>query len=439
MSTTSVTLALSASDQTAAAVQTARGRFVALRESIRSALISATKESDKFGASMSRWQRLGANIFLIRSIASGALAFARSLDAATAPIRRVFSEMHELTDRATEVGAKAADVRRLSAAFEELGVKHAGVEDVVRLMNYMQKATGDTGVDGLKRHLSAIAGITDATERAAELTRVFGKEGIRLGFLLRKGPDAFKDALDGMMAAMPGMSDGAIEAASQIDKGFAWIARDIKNSWTNLVAEMVQKWTGDLGPNVELGLALMWVDVKKWFNKVTTYVGAAFLDLWDGIIHPFDGIPSHNLDDAKALMPEIDAAAEEVKEELRRSFAAADILAGPKDELGDIADIGVAAAAKISDAWKGAGAILSGSYEAVKVQALRAFGAAGKAVTAARDSLRGSSVVSSASSASASSQDRNLSNILARLADLLTVQREGWTNVQGALDAVRTV
>lgn len=113
MSTTSVTLAITASDQSAAAVQTAQGRFVDLKESVRSAFVQATKKSDKFGASMSRWQRLGANVFLFRSIASGAIAAARSIAAATAPIRNFLSQMHELTDRADEVGASASDILRL--------------------------------------------------------------------------------------------------------------------------------------------------------------------------------------------------------------------------------------------------------------------------------------------------------------------------------------
>ena len=100
----------------------------------------------------------------------------------------------------------------------------------------------------------------------------------------------------------------------------------------------------------------------------------------------------------------------------------------------------LAAASRISDAWKGAGAVLAGSYEAVKLQALRSFGVVGGAVKSARDAIRGgSSATASASSPAASQDSRNLASILTRLADLLTVQRDGWNNLESALGAMETV
>lgn len=487
MSTTGITIQMNAVDQTTSVLAAVRGRFVALQQSIseRSAMIEGSGER-----ALSGWEKFGARIIGIRYAFSSLYAISSRL---SAPFRRVAAEMHELTDRATEVGAKASDIQRLTAAFDELGVKHAGLEDVVRMLNFMQKSTGDRGVEGLRRHLAAIAEIGDSTQRAAELTRVFGREGIRLEFLLRKGPDAFLSALDRVMAAMPAMSESAIQAASQVDKGFAWISRDIKNGWNDLIAGMIQSWTGDLGGNVELELALLWEDFKGWFERIRNYAAATCLFLWDVARNMFVGLPKGLWESLKLMGSMVaefgrqfwdmitggtfdtSALAEKLREGLEKigskvsfgdwfanaadenaavarnvertkrkileAFSAADALGeGAGGTLFDeIADAGVSAAAKISNAWKGTGAILAGSYEAVKLQALRAFGAAGGAAKFARDAIRGGASPAATSRPSESKEAKSLASILSRLAELLDVQRNGWGSIESVLGALETV
>ena len=83
MATTGITIQLNAVDQTAAAVEAARGRFVAMQQSIsaRSATIS---ESGK--KALSGWEEFGARIIGIRYAFQSISAIAMR---ATEPFRRL--------------------------------------------------------------------------------------------------------------------------------------------------------------------------------------------------------------------------------------------------------------------------------------------------------------------------------------------------------------
>jgi hypothetical protein len=489
MATTGITIQLNAVDRTSAVVETARGRFVAMQESIRTAQATFSPKDGK--KQLGFWQTLSGRLIGVRFAAQSAAAI---LSRVSAPFRRVLSDMHELTDRADEVGASASDILRLSGAFGKLGIKNAGVEDITHLFNLMRKSTGDSGVDGFKRQMSAIAGIADETERAKELTRVFGRDGIRLWNLAAHGPEAFKRTVENAMAAVTAMSEESIQTASQVHKGFVWIADDIKGKWDEAVASIVRKFTGDLGGTIEMQMALWWANFKASCERFNATVGSLVLFVYDAIKElvtysikaqwnliktlagtaaefgkqfwnlvtggDFDvgpvverlkrGLaeaPKFKLDmdgsEYQGMIDAIDERQREEEERIRAHFAEK-LDSGPIKDFEDIQAAGVAAASRISDAWKGAGAVLAGSYEAVKLQALRSFGvvggAVGGAVKSARDAIRGgSSATASASSPAASQDSRNLASILTRLADLLTVQRDGWNNLESALGAMETV
>ncbi len=288
MSTTGITVALNAVDQTGAAIQTAQGRFVAFRQSVETALVRATKSSDKFGDSMSRWQRFGANMFLFRNAIMAVHAATIKL---TEPILRVTREMHELTDRAMETGSSASGIMALSNAFDELGVKNHDIESVTRTLNAMRKNTGDLGVDGFVRQMKAIASVGDETQRATELTRVFGKEGVRLEFLLRKGPEAFEKSLRDCMNIMPQLSEASIRTASEVDKGFEWIKRDASAKWKEMVLDMIKLFTGDMPDGIEAGIAIAWEQLKGFFKRLSLYLAQVGLIVYETCKALFIGIP----------------------------------------------------------------------------------------------------------------------------------------------------
>lgn len=288
MSTTGITVALNAVDQTGAAIQTAQGRFVAFRQSVETALVKATKSSDKFGDSMSRWQRFGANMFLLRN---AIMAVHTATIKLTEPILRVTREMHELTDRAMETGSSASGIMALSNAFNELGVKNHDIESVTRTLNAMRKNTGDLGVDGFVRQMKSIAAIGDETQRVTELTRVFGKEGIRLEFLLRKGPAAFEEALRDCMDILPQLDEASIQTASEVDKGFEWIKRDVSSKWKEMVLDMIKLFTGDMPDGVEAGIAIAWERFKGALRKFQALLGIFGIVVYEAFKSVFVRLP----------------------------------------------------------------------------------------------------------------------------------------------------
>lgn len=288
MSTTGITVALNAVDQTGAAIQTAQGRFVAFRQSVETALVRATKSSDKFGDSMSRWQRFGANMFLLRNAIMAVHAATIKL---TEPILRVTREMHELTDRAIETGSSASGIMTLSNAFDELGVKNHDIESVTRTLNAMRKNTGELGVDGFVRQMKSIAAIGDETQRVTELTRVFGKEGVRLEFLLRKGPAAFEKSLRGCLAILPQFKEAAIQTASEVDKGFEFVRRDFSAEWKKAVLGVVRLFTGPMQDGIEAGIAIAWEQFKAFFRRLGLYMAEFSFVVWNVIKGAFVGIP----------------------------------------------------------------------------------------------------------------------------------------------------
>ena len=484
MATTGITIQLNAVDQTAAAVEAARGRFVAMQQSIsaRSATIS---ESGK--KALSGWEQFGARIIGIRYAFQSISAIAMR---ATEPFRRLTSEMHELTDRADEIGASASDILRLSGAFGKLGIKNAGIEDITRLFNFMRKNTGDAGVEGFKRQMAAIAGIADETERAKELTRVFGREGVRLWSLAANGPEAFRRTVENAMATVTVMSDHSIRTASQTHKAFAWVAADVKSKWDGVLSWWLERLTG-VGENAEMQVALWWSNFKASAERLNATVGSILGFIKDGVVQlvrfnilstwnviktiggiaaefgkqfwdlitggDFDtgpivarlkrGIaemPKFELDMSgtvyQGMIDAIDERQREEEEAIRAHFADK-IGAGPAREFEELESAGVSAGRAISNAFAGVGHVMAGTAEALKLTLLHGRDSAGglrSAVAAARSAVSGSQPASRAA-APASQDSRNIASLLSRLTDLLSVQRDGWAVVGTTLSGLEVV
>lgn len=484
---TGITMQLGATDQTSAAIGSARNRFRAFGESLRETGRRTSADARRHATtSLTAWEKFGARLIGLRYGLQSAVAM---VSQASEPIRRVLSDMHELSDRAAEVGASSAGLQRLTMALGELGVKHADLESVTKMMNYMRKSTGEVGVEGFRRQAAYLASITDESKRAAEATRIFGREGVRLGGLLRAGPEAFLRAIDDMMAAMPGMSNEAIRAASDVDKGFTWIARDISGAWQGMVAEIVEAMTGGLGDNVEMGLALLWEDFKGWFERIRNYAAATCLFLWDVVRNLFVGIPKGLWETlklmgsmatefgrqfwdmitggtfdtsalAKTLRDGLERigsqisfgdwfenaadenaavirATERAKAKIREAFSSADELGSSREALEDIEDVGTSAARSVSDAWRGTGAVMANTAQAMKVELLSGTRAA---TSAARRAATGSHADAARTTSDGNGQrDRTLLSLLENLTTLLTVQRDGWESARIALAGLEMV
>ena len=284
MATTGITVALQAVDQTAAAFGSAQSRFAAFSQSL-------TRTTARVSVFTSASRGIGAFANGIVTAHRAMIALAAAAGRLAAPIRNVVAEMHELSDRAQESGSSVSDLQSLSLALQRVGARGADVGSLATMLGRMRKATGDLGTEGFMKHMNALAAMNDETKRAEELTRIFGRTGMQLEFLLRRGPEAFSEGLRAAQADIGRLSDASIKTCSDVDKGFSRIKTDIRQGWSEMVAGMIEKWTGDFGGNVELGMALAWEDFKAWCRKMTVHLGTFLADFGQAFYVLFTKIP----------------------------------------------------------------------------------------------------------------------------------------------------
>ena len=105
----------------------------------------------------------------------------------------------------------------------------------------------------------------------------------------------------------------------------------------------------------------------------------------------------------------------------------ADPIADAEDAAGKLGKAGASAAKKTASAWKSAGAIMAGSYEALRI-------------AMQRTSRTASSVAASASAAAAASSSSGSSSVAGGdLATLVSVQRDGWGFLRSSLSSLGVV
>ena len=288
MAETGITIALKAVDQTQAAFGSAKAGFVAFSQSLSQTMLKA-----QAGLGIGRTGGLagflkggGAEFALLRSAAG---AFSMTLGPLVSRVKSFVAEMHRLTDLAAETGSKAADVRLLAQSFDELGIRGGSLENIANLLGRMAKTTGETGVDGFRRQMKAIAALGTEQERVTELMRVFGRTGATLAPLLRSGPDALDAALGNVATSLGGLSETGIQAASAIDKGFTAVSRDFANQWAQLGGWWAEWLSGQFQRPVEFALVAAWNRIKEFFNAFRLAAAAAAAYVYEAVAGVFRG------------------------------------------------------------------------------------------------------------------------------------------------------
>lgn len=498
---TAVEMRIQATDQASALLDAATQKLAQMQG-------ASTKASHKL-----RDAALGAGKALLftgplaalRTLRRGLLATSATAAALAYATDRAAARFGTLSDQAAQAGATADEITRLSLALQQAGVRAASVDTLASALARMAKTTGRTGLAGLRETLAEIAALPDEAARVVALSESFGKAlGPQFAALVRQGPDALKAGLDGVVAAMPRLSDSVVDAGDAIADGMGSIRTSIRNGWDQMLVSIAQSIATHFGSDSfrELGarvgayveyyaqlairnLGPLWDHLKFYAANLPRLFGAAFRDIGDAIhAHLTRGLDAlgrflpalriytrafgaagnlsagdwegawrtltegpaveaagSNLgavlaefagrefvthaDDLDAKLAERLAAASGLDEAMDKlatgaSGAAEETFDEAADKAADLGKAGAAAAKKTADAWKGAGAVMAGSYEALKLAIRRTATAAASALSPASSSY---------SSTVAAGADTTL----------LQVQRDGWAFLRSSLSSLGVV
>lgn len=194
----------------------------------------------------------------LRTWRNAALGLAAALGGPAAAIRRTAAELSALTDRAAQAGTTATNLTQLNAALSMLGAKNVSIDTLSDAFSRMTKATGRVGAEGFRETLEEISRLGSEEERVKALAETFGRSfGPGLAALVRQGPDALRDGLFAVSAAMPAVQEDLAQRADAISDGFDHAAKNLKAGWQTAWMDMATSAADALGmTDRELGIVL---------------------------------------------------------------------------------------------------------------------------------------------------------------------------------------
>lgn len=200
------------------------------------------KGADKTGKAFNsvEW-RAKAAASKIRSVVGGALAAAGAYLSVRA-VAGVVNELGHLSDVAQKTSTSVDELTRAATGMQILGI-NADVDQLAKAFQFMEKNTGRSGLQGFYDTIGELGKIPDAADRAAAAMKVFGRSGIELMPLINAA-DESTDALEGVIAAMPGISEAAAKAGDEASDAMKIAGQNVKSIWMNAIGTVVG-WFSD--------------------------------------------------------------------------------------------------------------------------------------------------------------------------------------------------
>ena len=299
----------------------------------------------------------------------------------------------QLSDIAQKTSTSVDELTRAQTGLNILGIA-SDTTTLAKAFQHMEKNTGRTGLKGFYETIGEIGKISDTSERAQAAIKVFGRSGMEFMPLINAAKDS-TNALEGVIAAMPGISDAAAKAGDDAADAMAIVGKSIHSIWLQALGKVIRLFSGsDKGSlRAAAAKAAAWMEyyakvsaiawqsawrrIKGYTQAVGDYVGAFGGALYGG---------GTLADAAKAAADAWGAATREMREDIEALEKPIDTLAANLAEKLDAIskfDIYYEKAAKSSqtrqkeDEEEAAAAsraprirndlIMGGSYEALKI------------------------------------------------------------------------
>lgn len=182
-----------------------------------------------FNSVAARAKATGASI---RSIMGGAIAAAgaylsvRSFVSAT-------EELGKLSDVAQKTNTNIEDLTKATTALQILGV-NTDVDTLAKSLQFMEKNTGRSGMEGFYETIDELRAIPDLAERSAQTVKIFGRSGMELLPVVNASKDAAK-AIRDVSAGLSGIPAKAAAAGDRASDAMRTITNAAKSIWLRFV------------------------------------------------------------------------------------------------------------------------------------------------------------------------------------------------------------
>ena len=260
MSKSTHNLAINATDNTASAFQSIQARAIAAGNRISKVMGGAIAAA---GAYLS-----------FRSIKGGV------------------DELGNLSDMAMKAGTSVEFLTSAATAFNVAGL-NIGTDQLVKAMQYLEKATGKTGEGAFFDAIKSLSAIEDPVKRGAEATRLFGRSALELQPLINGG-DEVVQKFRTLQSLMPGVSTSAANAGDGIADAMTVAGKGVQSLWLRAIGFVARLWTDDLPGGVRAGVlaSLNWVEyaLRKTYNSATRWgakIGSAFQALGNWAVNGY--------------------------------------------------------------------------------------------------------------------------------------------------------
>lgn len=228
------------------------------------------------GAFQSIKNRAAATATSIRSVVGGALAAAGAYLSVRA-VAGAVNELGHLSDVAQKTSTSVSDITKATTGLQVLGID-TDMERLAKAFQMMEKNTGRSGMQGFYETVGELGKIPDAGDRAAAAMKVFGRSGIELMPIINAA-DESTAALQGVINAMPGISQAAADAGDAAADAMKIAGDGIKRLWLEVIGKICLLFDTDLRTAAAKGVAYL-----TYFAKTAwRYLSALFQNTQNGM------------------------------------------------------------------------------------------------------------------------------------------------------------
>ena len=151
-------------------------------------------------------------------------------------------ELGRLSDVAQKTSTSVDELSRATTGLNFLGIT-ADTDQLAKAFQFMEKNTGRSGLKGFYETIGEIGKIPSASERAQAAMAAFGRSGMEFMPLINAAKDG-TNALEGVIAAMPGVSDAAATAGDDAADAMAIVGKSVRSIWLQALGKVIRLFTG---------------------------------------------------------------------------------------------------------------------------------------------------------------------------------------------------
>ena len=243
----------------------------------------------------------------ISSIMGGAIAAAGAY-LSLRSVKGGIDELGNLSDQAMKAGTSVEFLTKTATAFQIAGL-NIGTDQLVKSMQYLEKATGKTGEGAFYNAIESLAKIEDPAKRGAEATRLFGRSALELQPLINGGEEVAQKFRT-LSELMPGVGTAAANAGDAAADSLKILGTGAHNLFLKVIGNIIGMWSEDFPGGIRAGAlnAVNWLETfAKKAKAVIALVGAKIGALGGLIYDAFTIGPSEALEVFRGTLDAADA------------------------------------------------------------------------------------------------------------------------------------